>query len=424
MPVIHSLLSFLSGLRDRAPARGERDLYPLLRPARPGLRLGRAARDGDARADRRRAAVDLALRRPAARLRARRAAARARLDAARAGAAARRGARHRRAVAQARHREPDALVQGPRRRGRRAQGAGARADDALVLVDREPRRRRRRASGRRGARGRRLLPADLEPEKLAAAAVYGPTIYAVDGTYDHCSRLSVELSFELDGASSTSTCARTTPRARRRSPTRSPSSSAGRPRRDRDPDRLGRPLPQGRPGLRELRALGLVDGETPALVGGQAEGCEPVATAFRDGARVTPVRPDTIARSLAIGNPADGDFAVATARETGGSIHTVAEDEIGENMALLASTTGVFGETATGVTLGALRAAIADGFAELVRARRPARHRRRAEDAAGGRAHVRSRAHRGGRGRVRRQRGAFPWTPPRSVLPSHGGPGE
>ena len=69
-------------------------------------------------------------------------------------------------------------------------------------------------------------------------------------------------------------------------------------------------------GFGELRSLGLVDGTAPRLFGGQAEGCEPVATAFRDGRRVTPVRPDTIARSLAIGNPADGDFAVATARAT------------------------------------------------------------------------------------------------------------
>ena len=76
---------------------------------------------------------------------------------------------------------------------------------------------------------------------------------------------------------------------------------------------------------------------------------------------MTPVRPDSIARSLAIGSPADGDFAVSTARETGGAIHAVPEDEVGENMALLARTTGVFGETAAGVTLGALRAAVAAG---------------------------------------------------------------
>jgi threonine synthase len=114
-------------------------------------------------------------------------------------------------------------------------------------------------------------------------------------------------------------------------------------------------------GIGDLRRLGLVDGETPRLIGGQAEGCSPVATAFREGGRVQPVRPETICRSLAIGNPADGDFAVATARETGGSIHVVAEDAVGENMALLAATTGVFGETAAGVTLGAVRAAVAAG---------------------------------------------------------------
>ena len=76
---------------------------------------------------------------------------------------------------------------------------------------------------------------------------------------------------------------------------------------------------------------------------------------------MTPLKPRTVARSLAIGSPADGDLAVATAKESHGSIHAVAEDEIGENMALLAETTGVFGETAAGVTLGALRAAIRSG---------------------------------------------------------------
>jgi threonine synthase len=74
-----------------------------------------------------------------------------------------------------------------------------------------------------------------------------------------------------------------------------------------------------------------------------------------------PVRPSTVAHSLAIGNPADGDLAVATAKTSGGAIHSVAEDEVGPNMALLASTTGIFGETAAGVTLGALRAAVAAG---------------------------------------------------------------
>jgi threonine synthase len=73
------------------------------------------------------------------------------------------------------------------------------------------------------------------------------------------------------------------------------------------------------------------------------------------------VRPNTIARSLAIGSPADGDLAVATARDSGGSVHAVPEDDIADNIRLLAETTGVFGETAPGVTVGALREAVARG---------------------------------------------------------------
>jgi threonine synthase len=114
-------------------------------------------------------------------------------------------------------------------------------------------------------------------------------------------------------------------------------------------------------GFDQLGRVGLVDARPPRLFGGQAEGCSPVATAFHEGRPVMPVRPDTVAHSLAIGNPADGDLAVATAKASGGAIHAVAEEDVGANMTLLASTTGVFGETAAGVSLGALRAAVAAG---------------------------------------------------------------
>ena len=207
-----------------------------------------------------------------------------------------------------------------------------------------------------------FVPADLEPEKLAAAAVYGPTVYAVDGNYDHCSRLSVELSFELPWG-----FVNVNLRSYYAEGSKTLAYEIAEQLGWTTPDVVAIPIASGAlfhkvgQGFSELRALGLVNGSTPAFVGGQAEGCRPVATAFRDGTRVKPISPDTVARSLAIGNPADGDFAVATARETGGVIHAVAEEEIGENMALLAATTGVFGETATGVTLGALRAAVEDG---------------------------------------------------------------
>jgi threonine synthase len=207
-----------------------------------------------------------------------------------------------------------------------------------------------------------FCPADLEPEKLVATAVYGATIYAVRGTYDDCSRLTVELSFEL-------------PWGFVNVGLRSYYAEGSKTLAYEIAEQLGWQLPScvvapiasgamyskiGQ-GFSELLELGLVEGSEPRLYGGQAEGCAPVATAFAEGRRVTPVRPASIARSLAIGNPADGEFAVATARRTGGDIHITPEDEIGTNMALLAETTGVFGETAAGVTLGALREAVRRG---------------------------------------------------------------
>jgi threonine synthase len=207
-----------------------------------------------------------------------------------------------------------------------------------------------------------FVPADLEPEKLAAAAAYGPRLYAVDGHYDHCSRLSVELSFELPWG-----FVNVNLRSYYAEGSKTLAYEVVEQLGWSGPDVIAIPIASGAlfhkvgQGLSELRALGLLDGSSTRLIGGQAEGCQPVATAFREGTTVKPVRPDSIARSLAIGSPADGDFAVATARETGGAIHAIPEDEVGENMALLARTTGVFGETAAGVTLGALRAAVTAG---------------------------------------------------------------
>jgi threonine synthase len=99
----------------------------------------------------------------------------------------------------------------------------------------------------------------------------------------------------------------------------------------------------------------------PKLFGGQAEGCAPVASAFAEDRRVTPVRPQSEVSSIAIGNPADGDLVVQRAKETGGGIYSVPEDQVGENIALLAETAGIFGEGATGCAVGALREAVARG---------------------------------------------------------------
>jgi threonine synthase len=98
-----------------------------------------------------------------------------------------------------------------------------------------------------------------------------------------------------------------------------------------------------------------VSGEVPTMNGAQAAGCSPVATAFEGGHDVCrPVKPDTIAKSLAIGNPADGPYALELARRTGGSIDSVTDDEIRTGIKLLAETTGIFTETAGGVTVAVL----------------------------------------------------------------------
>ena len=207
-----------------------------------------------------------------------------------------------------------------------------------------------------------LVPADLEPEKLVATAVYGAQIFAVNGSYDDCSRLSVELSFELDWA-----FVNVGLRSYYAEGSKTLAFEIAEQLGWELPDAVVAPIASGamyskvHQGFTELLAFGLVEGRSPRLVGGQAEGCAPVATAFAEGARVKPVKPRTIARSIAIGSPADGDLAVATARASGGVIHAVPEGEIAENIRLLAETTGVFGETAPAAALGALREAVRRG---------------------------------------------------------------
>jgi threonine synthase len=114
--------------------------------------------------------------------------------------------------------------------------------------------------------------------------------------------------------------------------------------------------------LRELVRVGLVDDTPWAMYGAQALGCSPIAAAFAAGEDdPTPVKPDTVAKSLAIGNPADGGPAIAVARRTGGDMDTATDEQIAEGMRLLARTEGVFAETAGGVTVAVLRKLAAAG---------------------------------------------------------------
>jgi threonine synthase len=128
------------------------------------------------------------------------------------------------------------------------------------------------------------------------------------------------------------------------------------------PDRVVCPVASGSlftkiaRGFEEWIELGLVKGELPTFNGAQAEGCSPVAEAFEAGYEIVrPVRPSTIAKSLAIGNPADGVFALDVARKTGGAVDHVTDEEIVDGIKLLAETTGIFTETAGGVTTAVLK---------------------------------------------------------------------
>ena len=213
-----------------------------------------------------------------------------------------------------------------------------------------------------GMRSVVLYPSTVEPEKMLQTSVYGAEMYAVHGSYDDCSRLIVELAGELDWA-----FVNVNLRAYYAEGSKTLAFEIAEQLGWETPDAVVAPIASGSlftklwQGFEQFRQLGLVTGESPRLYGGQAEGCAPVAHAFADERPVSPVRPATVAQSLAIGAPADGDLAIATARASGGAVYAVPETDVGPNMTLLASTSGVFGETAAGVTVGALRAAAAAG---------------------------------------------------------------
>jgi threonine synthase len=207
-----------------------------------------------------------------------------------------------------------------------------------------------------------FCPAGLEAEKFRATTVYGATIYAVRGSYDDCSRLVSELAGEVDWA-----IVNVNLRAYYAEGSKTLAFEISEQLGWETPSAVVMPIGSGAmftkvwQGFEQFKRLGLTSGGQPRLYGGQAAGCSPVAAAFAEERRVSPVRPASIISSIAIGNPADGDLAIATARTSGGAIYTGPEDEVGENIALLAETAGVFGEGATGVAIGALREMVARG---------------------------------------------------------------
>jgi threonine synthase len=201
-----------------------------------------------------------------------------------------------------------------------------------------------------------FIPSDLEEQKILATGIYGTHVVAVRGNYDDVNRLCTELSGEHDWA-----FVNINMRPYYAEGSKTLAYETAEQLGFELPDRVVAPIASGSlftkiaRGFTEWIDIGLIDGDLPTFNGAQATGCSPVASAFADGLDFCkPVKPDTIAKSLAIGNPADGPYALDLARSTGGAIDSVSDDEIREGIKLLARTTGIFTETAGGVTIAVL----------------------------------------------------------------------
>jgi threonine synthase len=221
-----------------------------------------------------------------------------------------------------------------------------------------------------------FIPADLEEQKVLATGIYGTHLVAVKGNYDDVNRLCTEISGEQPDDADAAHSGEAGCRAGRKSAwafvninmrpyyaegSKTIAFETAEQLGFELPDRVVGPIASGSlftkiaRGFEEWLEVGLLEGELPTFNGAQATGCSPVATAFAAGHDFCkPVKPDTIAKSLAIGNPADGPYALDLARRTGGTIEAVTDEEIVEGIRLLAQTTGIFTETAGGVTTAVL----------------------------------------------------------------------
>ncbi|MDX8150035.1 threonine synthase [Patulibacter brassicae] len=208
-----------------------------------------------------------------------------------------------------------------------------------------------------------FIPADLEEQKILSTGVYGANIVTVRGNYDDVNRLCTEIAGEREDWAFVNVNMRPYYAEGSKTLAYEIAEQLGWT----VPDRIVAPIASGSlftkigKGFKEWIDLGLLEAAgtpsgLPAMSGAQAAGCNPVAAAFEAGQDVCrPVKPDTIAKSLAIGNPADGPYAIELARTTDGTISQVSDDEIREGIRLLAETTGIFTETAGGVTTATLK---------------------------------------------------------------------
>lgn len=219
-------------------------------------------------------------------------------------------------------------------------------------------------AARAGLKSYVFIPADLEQNKIITTAVYGGNMVAVDGNYDHVNRLCSEIAQKGEWG-----FVNVNLRPFYSEGSKTLAYEVTEQLGWKAPDHVVVPVASGslltkfRKGLTELHRVGiLADPAGTRIHAAQALGCNPVVAAVKAGVdAIRPVRPDTIAKSLAIGNPADGYYAVQAVTQTGGWAEDVSDEQIVDAIRLLASTEGIFAETAGGVTVAALSKLAAQG---------------------------------------------------------------
>lgn len=212
-------------------------------------------------------------------------------------------------------------------------------------------------AARAGLRAFVFIPADLEHGKIIGTAIYGPTVVAVDGSYDDVNRLCSELSDTYNWA-----FVNINMRPYYAEGSKTLGFEVAEQLGWKAPDNCIVPVASGSlltkiwKGLNEMSYLGLIDNVNTHMYAAQAQGNAPVVTAYNANTfNVKPVKPNTIAKSLAIGNPADGYYALKTIEESRGGAWAVSEDEIASGIRELAEKEGIFTEPAGGVVITALR---------------------------------------------------------------------
>lgn len=208
-----------------------------------------------------------------------------------------------------------------------------------------------------------LIPTGLEAAKILGTAVYDTTLVEVEGVYDDVNRLCAQLADQLPIG-----FVNVNLRPYYAEGSKTFGYEIAESLGWRAPDAVVCPMAGGsligkiHKAFSELATLGWIDGNRTRMYGAQAAGCQPIVDAFERGDdEILPVKPNTIAKSLAIGNPADGFFASKLIRNTGGVATGVSDEEIIEGMRLLAATEGVFAETAGGVTVAVAKKLAAAG---------------------------------------------------------------